>query len=84
MKILELLGELIIIYILYKVIFDFIIPVYQTTKQVKSKMGEMQERMREQQRAQAAPQYKFEGQRQPQPQQAKASSDDYIDYEEVK
>ena len=83
MKILELIGELIIIYILYKVIFDFIIPVYRTTRQVKSKMTEMQERMREQQCTQAAPQYKFEGQRQPQP-QAKAPSDDYIEYEEVK
>ncbi len=36
------------LYLVYKLIFDFIIPVYQTTKQVNKKMGEMQTKMNEQ------------------------------------
>lgn len=78
MKFLELLGELVLIYVLYKVIFDFIIPIYKTTKQVKTKMNDMHARMQEQQRGQA-----------PTPTQepikkTSVAKDDYIDYEEVK
>ena len=84
MNIFKLIGELVVIYILYKFIFGFIIPLYTASKQMKGKMTEMQERMQAQQRAQA------EQQRQqtkpPQPPKAadKISKDDYIDYEEVK
>ena len=83
MKFLELIGELVVIYILYKLIFSFIIPLYNAGKQMKGKMSEMQERMQQQQRAQG------EQQRQQPPTQAakepiKISKDDYIDYEEVK
>ena len=35
MSIIRVLFELFVIYLLYKLIFEFIIPVYQTTKQVK-------------------------------------------------
>ena len=84
MNIFKLIGELVVIYILYKVIFSFIIPLYKAGSQMKSKMSDMQERMQQQQRAQA------EQQRQQnyQPQSPKAteqiSKEDYIDYEEIK
>ncbi len=83
MNIFKLIGEIVVIYILYKLIFSFIIPLYQASKQMKGKVSEMQERMQAQQRAQA------EQQRQSQASQApktseKISKDDYIDYEEVK
>ena len=47
-QILRLAGELILLYILYKLIFDFIIPIYQSTKRVKKQFGEMQNKMEEQ------------------------------------
>ena len=83
MNIFKLIGELVVIYILYKLIFSFIIPLYNTSKQMKGKMNEMQERMQAQQRAQAEQQSQ---QQTPQPPKAteKISKEDYIDYEEVK
>ena len=82
MNILKLLGELLTVYILYKVIFDFIIPMYKATKEIKGKMSDMQVRMQEQQRAQAAQQKQYEQDKVKQT--VKPVSEDYIDYEEVK
>jgi hypothetical protein len=83
MNIFRLIGELVVIYILYKVIFDFIIPLYKSTKKVRSAMSDMQAKMQEQQSAQAA--------KNTQPSQhgadrktSSVSKGDYIDYEEVK
>lgn len=74
----KVLFELFLLYLLYKLIFDFIIPVYQTTKQVSKKMGEMQGKMNDH----------FN---QPQPQAntnaekaTRSAKDDYIEFEEVK
>lgn len=80
MSFIKLLGELALIYILYKVIFDFIIPAYKGVKEVKTKMNDMAASMQEQQRT-----YTNET-AQPQPTQkpSKPASDDYIEYEEVK
>ena len=68
--------ELFALYLLYKLIFDFIIPVAITTKQVKKQFGDMQQKMN---------QFNEEQKRQndaaPKP---KPSKEDYIDYEEVK
>ena len=84
MNIFKLIGELVVIYILYKLIFDFIIPLYKASKQMKGKMKDMQERMQHQQRAQTEQQR--QQQQPPQPPRAteRISKDDYIDYEEVK
>ncbi len=78
-QILRLAGELILLYILYKLIFDFIIPVYQTTKKVKKQFGEMQNKMEEQ--------MKRNSQQQTSPDNApekKPVNEDYIEYEEIK
>lgn len=82
MNILRLIGEVFIIYILYKLVFDFIIPIYQTSKKVKEQFGEMHAKMQEQM-------YKNNEQSRPQTQQtAKAKTEkkneEYIDYEEIK
>lgn len=82
MNIFRLIGELVVVYILYKVIFDFIVPLYQASKQMKGKMSEMQDRMKQQQRTQAEADRKYEQERAAK--QTKISSEDYIDYEEVK
>ncbi len=84
MNIFKLVGELVVIYILYKLIFDFIIPLYTASKQMKSKMSDMQQRMQQQQRAQTEQQRQHSQSSQPQKATGKISQDDYIDYEEVK
>jgi hypothetical protein len=83
MNIFRLIGELVVIYILYKVIFDFIIPLYKSTKKVRSAMSDMQAKMQEQQRAQAA-QNAQHAQYEPNKKASTVSKDDYIDYEEIK
>jgi sortase (surface protein transpeptidase) len=77
MNIFRLAAELFILYILYKFIFDFIIPIYTTTRKVKQQFGEMHEKMQEQMNAQNKRQAQNPTPKQP-------SSDEYIDYEEVK
>jgi Sec-independent protein translocase protein TatA len=74
--ILMLLG----LYLLYKLIFEFIVPIYKTTKQVKQKVGEMQQKMHEQMQEQQ------NGYKTTKPDEApkKPKRDDYIEFEEVK
>ncbi len=77
---LKVLLELFVLYVVYKLIFDFIIPIYQTTKQVKQKVGEMQskmnEHMQQQQPRSFSPEQNNNGQ--------KPVEKDYIEFEEVK
>ena len=56
--------------------------MYKATKEIKGKMTDMQVRMQEQQRAQAAQQKQYEQDKVKQT--VKPVSEDYIDYEEVK
>jgi Sec-independent protein translocase protein TatA len=78
----ELLVDLIGLYLLYKLVFDFIIPMATTTKEVKKQFSDMQQKMQEQagkfeQNAQQRPTFTT-------PPKKPASKDDYIDFEEVK
>lgn len=67
------------LYLLYKLIFDFIIPVYRTTKQMKNKMQDMQEHIRRQydQAQNNPPQQSETGKK-------SVAADDYIEFEEIK
>ena len=76
MNIFKLIGELVVIYILYKVIFNFIIPIYQTSKQMKQKMNEMH---RNQAAAREQEQYS-----KPAESKKTTSPEEYIEYEEIK
>ena len=76
MNIIRLAGELFLIYILYKLIFDFIIPIYQTTKKVKKQFGEMHSKMQDQ--------YKRQSTAAPKPPAEPKRNEEYIDYEEIK
>jgi hypothetical protein len=69
------------IYLLYRLIFDIILPVRKTTKAMRSQFREAQERMNE-----AYRQQQQQSQPQPQPQQTAKQEQigDYIDFEEVK
>lgn len=76
MNIFKFLFELFLFYFLYKLVFNFIIPLYKASKRMKDQVGQMQQKMQEQQRASTSPP----------PQQAPpvSSSKDYIEFEEIK
>jgi hypothetical protein len=65
---------------LYKLIFDFIIPIYNTTKQVKQKVNEMQQNVNEQMKRQERNEFNATT-KEP---ALKPKGDDYIEFEEVK
>ena len=72
------------IIVLYKLIFDFIIPVYRTSRQIRKQFRDINQQMQDRanQFNQATQQSTAQKQ---QPQQKKQASDkDYIDFEEVK
>ena len=66
-----------LLYLGYKLVFDFIIPVIRTTRQVKRGFREMKNRMEENGFSQGT------SQSQPEPKKKEVPGD-YIDYEEVK
>jgi hypothetical protein len=67
----------ILIYLLYKLIFDFIIPVSRATGQIKSKIREAQEQQRRFQEQQQQDRQQFQKTDPP-------KDTEYIDYEEVR
>jgi Sec-independent protein translocase protein TatA len=89
MSIFRILLYVFLIYLAYKIIFDLIIPVYRTTKQVKKGFKEMNERMNEHIKQQSsyakASENRQEQAAQPeQPKKPTEKSGDYIEYEEIK
>jgi Sec-independent protein translocase protein TatA len=85
MNLFRIVFELFALYLLYKLVFDFIIPVAKTTKQVKKQFSEMnatmQEQMKRQQSQQAYPPNNYSSNTAA---PAPKKNDDYIDFEEVK
>ncbi len=82
MNILRIAGEIFLLYLLYKLIFNFIIPIYLTSKKVKKQFGEMHAKMQDQMH-----QYNEQnGNRTNTTTSAKPvnKKEEYIDYEEVK
>lgn len=78
MNLFRLAGELFLMYILYKFIFSFVIPIYNTTRKVKQQFGEMQEKMNQNMN-------NFnQTSSQPSPAHPSPSKEDYIEYEEIK
>ena len=78
---LKLLIYIVVGWILYKLVFEFIIPVYNSTKHVRRQVRDMQQHMREQfeqqqQQQQAPPP--------PPPSPKPRDKGDYIDFEEIK
>ncbi len=77
---LKTILELFVLYIIYKLVFGFIIPVYQTTKHLSKKMSDMQQQMK----ADNDAAIKNQNQATNKTGAKSSSSSDYIDYEEVK
>jgi Sec-independent protein translocase protein TatA len=80
MSVFKILLYAFLIYLGYKIIFEFIIPVYRTTRQVKKQFREMNERMKEHMRQQQGDQFAPEKE----PQTTKEKPGDYIEFEEIK
>ena len=78
MNIFRLAAELFLIYVFYKLIFDFIIPLYQSTKKIKKQFGDIQSKMQDDM---TAFQNKQKAAEQEPPLQKEG---DYIEFEEVK
>ena len=71
------------IIVLYKLIFDFIIPVYRTSRDIRRKFKDMNQQMQDK-----VNQFNQASQQQPsaqkQEQKKPASDKDYIEFEELK
>jgi hypothetical protein len=78
----EWLFTFLVLYLLYKLIFDFIVPVSRVSSQMRSKMNDIHQQQQTDHKQQYQ-QKPFEEQ----PNKtttARPSSDDYIDFEEIK
>ena len=86
MNIFKVLFQVFILYMLYKLVFDFIIPVYRASKRMKNQVGEMQQKMQEQYRQQQAAQERAQTTAANSPLRKNEGrvDKDYIDYEELK
>ncbi len=74
----RLFFELFILYIGYKLIFEFILPIFNASKQMNKKMSEFQQQMQQNQRAQEqSASFKSTVTK-------KDIDKEYIDYEEIK
>lgn len=82
---LKTLFLIFVFYMLYKLIFDFIIPVYNASKRMKDQVNQMQQKMREEQQRQQFERNGYvdtnAGNR---ASTEKKVDKDYIDYEEIK
>jgi hypothetical protein len=71
-----------LIYLAYRLLFDFIIPVYKTTRQVKKQFRDMHGRMEDYVNKQQAGQQSTTST--PQQEAKREQPGDYIDFEELK
>lgn len=85
MNIFKVLWQIFIFYMLYKLVFDFIIPVYRASKRMKNQVGEMQQKMQEHYRQQQAAQERAQttSANSPLTKNEGRVDKDYIDYEEL-
>ena len=74
----EWIFTLLVLYLLYKLIFDFIIPVFRVSSQIHSKVNEMNQQQYHQQ------QRPSQNQRPDGKVNVRPPADDYIDFEEIK
>ena len=85
----EWLFTFLVFYLLYKLIFDFILPVSRASSQIKNKMNEMNQQQQNNyfsQNTHASPntQQTKAGSHTSSQSNNKSHADEYIDYEEIK
>ncbi len=76
--------ELFVLYLLYKLIFDFIIPVAKTTSKVKKQFSKMSAQMQEKMDQQTASENTPNSTASNTTDASKRKNDDYIEFEEIK
>lgn len=85
MNLFRIAFELFVLYLLYKLIFDFIIPIAKTTSKVKKQFSEMNAQMQEKMKQQtAASQNAPKAPVSNTTSANKGKKDDYIEFEEIK
>ena len=84
MNLFRVAFELFVLYLLYKLIFDFIIPVAKTTSKVKKQFSEMSAQMQEKMNQQAAASQNAHEPVSNTTTASKGKNDDYIEFEEIK
>ena len=77
MNIFKLAWELLVVYIIYKLIFGFIIPLYRSAKNVRQQFNDLQSKMQQQ------PQPGSVNTNEPEIKQTPMKEGEYIEYEEV-
>jgi hypothetical protein len=70
----------IVIYLIYRLIFELIIPIFTTTRQVKNKFNAMRDQMQDQQNNG----YQRKASPGSETQKPNAKAGEYIDFEEIK
>ncbi|MFT3932475.1 MAG: hypothetical protein QM726_02575 [Chitinophagaceae bacterium] len=73
-------------YIIYKVVFNVIVPIFRTTRTIHRQFSDMQQKMQDQMNSQANGYQQYPGNPSNQEQKTnqKTPAGDYIDFEEVK
>jgi hypothetical protein len=84
MNIFRFAAELFLIYILYKLIFEFIIPVYQSTKKIRKQFGEMHSKMQADMNSYQSQQRSSQTVKTQTNTTQQKKEGDYIEFEEVK
>ena len=79
----HLLEDLFLLYIVYKIIFDFIIPVANTTKHVKKQFSNFNSHLREDAKQPYNPQSNTNFKAPKKEPVVTPKTDDYIDFEEI-
>lgn len=83
----EILFTILILYLLYKLVFDFVVPVAKTTSHIKSKMNDMHRMQEEQLRKQQQQQSQGSARSTTKTSSTKnttTTDGEYIDFEDVK
>jgi Sec-independent protein translocase protein TatA len=82
----DIIATILILYLLYKLVFDFIVPVSKTTSQFKSQVNEMRQRQEEQMRNKQQQSHTESKKTTPKNSGTTTTTTDgeYIDFEEVK
>lgn len=82
MNIFRLAAQILLIYILYRVIVNFVIPTYRSIKRFRNQFQQVQERMNQQQQDQQR--QAQQPQSAPQHEMKSKPEGEYIEFEEVK
>ena len=82
----EIFFLAIVFYLLYRFVFNFIVPVARTTRHVRQQFRNMQDAQESMRQQQGFGQQQAQGRPQPSQQRTaqKPESGDYIDFEEIK